>query len=205
MNYTTFARTWPSPRLSTKCRRFSRTSACPLRSEAKRRREEGANFCKEPLRHFQQQIKLNIATANHPYLQSRTELRRARLTTSDWKHTKAPLAAAIQSMFDVGAQHHSQMLISYESILMREENRSTRRKTLESGWDQLKLSPHASRSQNWTPARSGGRPDRKPLSHPDSPYLAFPPWWVTENYFYFFHFLSIGKNNNKWIQYPDYV
>ena len=52
---------------------------------------------------------LNIASAsaNHPYLQSRTELRRARLTTSGWKHTKAPLAAAIQSMFDVGAQHHS--------------------------------------------------------------------------------------------------
>ena len=50
---------------------------------------------------------VNIASANHPYLQSRTELRRARLTTSGWKHTKAPLAAAIQSMFDVGAQHHS--------------------------------------------------------------------------------------------------
>ena len=27
-------------------------------------------------------IKINIASANHPYLQSRTELRRARLTTS---------------------------------------------------------------------------------------------------------------------------
>ena len=52
-------------------------------------------------------IKKNVASANHPYLQSRTELRRARLTTSGWKHTKAPLAAAIQSMFDVGAQHHS--------------------------------------------------------------------------------------------------
>ena len=40
---------------------------------------------------------------------------------------KGPLAAAIQSMFDIIAQHHSQMVISCESILMREENQSTHR------------------------------------------------------------------------------
>ena len=40
-----------------------------------------------------------IGSANHPLLAVlRTELRRAQLTISGRKHTRAPLAAAIQSM-----------------------------------------------------------------------------------------------------------
>ena len=58
---------------------------------------------------------------------------------------KAYKSASVQSKFDVGGQHHSSMLISCELILMTVENRSTRRKIPESGWDRLKLSPHASR------------------------------------------------------------
>ena len=33
-------------------------------------------------------------------------------TRSDRKHVKAPLAAAIRSMHDLGAQHHSQLVLA---------------------------------------------------------------------------------------------
>lgn len=52
-----------------------------------------------------------------------------------------------QSVYALGEQRHSRMYFSCESILMGEKNRGTRRKTLESGWDPLKLS-HI-QSQRW--------------------------------------------------------
>ena len=45
-------------------------------------------------------------------------------------HVKAPTAAAIRSMRDLGAPQTQSDIIDWESILRREENRSTRRKTL---------------------------------------------------------------------------
>ena len=49
---------------------------------------------------------------------------------SERMHVKAPTAAAIRSMCDLGAPQTQPDVIDWESILMREENRSTRRKTL---------------------------------------------------------------------------
>ena len=43
-------------------------------------------------------------------------------------HVKAPTAAAIRSMRDLGAPQTQSDIIDWESILRREENRSTRRK-----------------------------------------------------------------------------
>ena len=45
-------------------------------------------------------------------------------------HVKAPTAAAIRSMRYLGAMQTQPDVIDWESILKREENRSTRRKTL---------------------------------------------------------------------------
>ena len=45
-------------------------------------------------------------------------------------HVKAPTAAAIRSMCDLGAPQTQPDAIDWESLLRREENRSTRRKTL---------------------------------------------------------------------------
>ena len=46
-------------------------------------------------------------------------------------------------MHDPGAQQPRQIdVFDWESILARVENRGNRRKTLKSGWDRLKLSPH---------------------------------------------------------------
>ena len=45
-------------------------------------------------------------------------------------HVKAPMAAAIRSMCDPGAPQTQPDVIDRESIFLREENWSTRRKTL---------------------------------------------------------------------------
>ena len=52
-----------------------------------------------------------------------------------------PLNGCRQTVvYDHGAQHPSQMFLTGSRFLEREENRSTRRKILQSGWDRLKLS-----------------------------------------------------------------
>ena len=75
------------------------------------------------------------SSANHPSLQpgdwiTKGAARRDRAESI----CQAPLAAAIRSMYDLGAQHHSQMYFGCKSILRREEHQ---RKTHQPGWDQL--------------------------------------------------------------------
>ena len=56
-----------------------------------------------------------------------------RLVDHSRMHVKAPTAAAIRSMCDLGALQTQPDVIDWESILRREENRSTRKKPSESG------------------------------------------------------------------------
>ena len=51
-------------------------------------------------------------------------------TESDGMQVKTPTAAAIRSMCDLGAPQTHPNVIDWESILRREEDRSTQRKTL---------------------------------------------------------------------------
>ena len=77
-------------------------------------------------------------------------------TESDRMHVKAPTAAAIWSMCDLWAQQTQPDVIEWESILRREENRSTQKKPSEPDWDHPKLTPHATSGLNLS--LGGGRP-----------------------------------------------
>ena len=53
----------------------------------------------------------------------------------DWKHMKAPLAAAIRSTHDLRAQHHSQLALAVRRFWGGKKAEVPGEKPLESGWD----------------------------------------------------------------------
>ena len=73
---------------------------------------------------------------------ARAELRRAQLrrdrSNAYERHLRLPPNS---HACDPEAQHPGQMFLTGSRFLEREGNRSTRRKTLQSGWDRLKLRP----------------------------------------------------------------
>ena len=60
--------------------------------------------------------------ASRPYCTLGTELQGRSSTRSDRKHVKAPLAAAIRSTHDLGAQHHQLVLAVSNTILQNDKN-----------------------------------------------------------------------------------
>ena len=56
-------------------------------------------------------------------------------------HRKGTSGCCQTMMYDPGAKHLAQMFLTGSRVLEREENRSTRGETLESGWDRLWLNP----------------------------------------------------------------
>ena len=82
--------------------------------------------------------KLKIGLANHPPCSLVAELRGRSSTWPSRRHTRAPLAAPIRLMSGHGAQPRS----NQGWFLWREENRRTRRKTLEAQERTNKLNSH---------------------------------------------------------------
>jgi len=93
-------------------------------------------------------------------------------TRSNRKHTLAPLAAAIRSMCDLGAQLTASWISAVCWFLLRGENRRTQRKTLEAEKRTNTKSTHLwRRVRESNPGHIDRRRVLSPLRHPCFPRL----------------------------------
>ena len=113
----------------------------------------------------------NIWSANRPFSQSETELWRAQLNEVGPKELCCRLSARPLTTTHVWPRSTAPQPdgIGRESILRREENRSTRRKTLGVRLRSTETQPTYDPRPELNPGHRGGRHGWWPLNHPDSP------------------------------------